>query len=205
MHTGLPKDIFSQGVRRLIQRDGIIEVSLQASVDSNMFCSTDGSQEDLIHCPNLKTLDINSLSDYRYNDLTVEGDELVSLVVIYSQDTEGPDLSNSNQRNSRGTRRAGKRKHRQKSHQQAMDRFHLAAARSVSHMPKILYFSCRSPGRALEGFSFSKQSDNPYKGLMVYGDPDKFRLSQEALDAWKTTTEAHGIAFSPRIIDNIEL
>ncbi|KAI6767769.1 hypothetical protein HG530_005778 [Fusarium avenaceum] len=201
MHTGLPDDIFSQGVRRLIQRDGIIEVSLQASVDSNMFCPTQGSQEDLIHCPTLEKLEINFLSDYHYKKLMVHGDDLVDPIRTYCQDTEGPDLSNSKEGNSRGTKQAGKHERRHK----AMDRLILAAARSVSHMPKIVYFSCRLPGKGFEGLTFNKEPNDPYEGLIVYEDPEKFRLSKAAWNAWKTTSETHGIEFNPLIIDNIEI
>lgn len=201
MHTGLPDDVFSQGVRRLIQRDGIIEVSLRASVDSNIFCPTQGSQENLIHCPTLKKLEINFLSDYHYKKLMVHGDDLVDPIRTYCQDTEGPDLSNSKEGNSRGTKRAGKHERRQK----AMDRFLLAAARSVSHMPKIVYFSCCFPGKGFEGFTFNKQPGDPYEGLIVYEDPEKFRLSTAAWNAWKTTSETHGIEFNPCIIDYLEI
>jgi hypothetical protein len=190
MHTGLPGDIFSQGVRRLIQRDGIIEVFVKASVDSNMFCPTHGSQEDLIHCPTLKRLEINFLSDYRYKKLMVDGDDLVfPFGTHWRQDVGGPDLSNSNERNNRGTRRAGRRKRRQKYRQKAMDRFHLAAARSVGRMPNIVYFSCHSPGKGFGGFTFSKQSGDPNEGLTVYENLGKFRLSKEAWNSWKTTSE----------------
>jgi hypothetical protein len=206
MHTGLPGDIFSQGVRRLIQRDGIIEVFVKASVDSNMFCPTHRSQEDLIHCPTLKRLEINFLSYYRYKKLMVDGDDLVfPFGTHWRQDVGGPDLSNSNERNNRGTRRAGRRKRRQKYRQKAMDRFHLAAARSVGRMPNIVYFSCHSPGKGFGGFTFSKQSDDPNEGLTVYENLDKFRLSKEAWNSWKTTSETHGIEYNPGIMGNTDL
>ncbi|KIL95758.1 hypothetical protein FAVG1_00496 [Fusarium avenaceum] len=199
MHTGLPGDIFSQGVRRLIQRDGIVEVYLHACVDSNMFCPTLESQEDLIHCPTLERLEINFISNYRYKKLMVDADDLSRPIdTYYIQDIEGRDL----EKNGRGTRRAGRRKRKQKSRQKTMNRFHLAAARSVSHMPKIVYFSCRSPGKYFGGFTFSKQLDDLYEGLMVYEDLDKFRLSQAAWDAWEETSETHDIEFYPSIIDD---
>ncbi|KAH6969191.1 hypothetical protein DER45DRAFT_589682 [Fusarium avenaceum] len=206
MHTGLPSDIFSQGVRRLIQRDGIVEVYLHASIDSNMFCPTLESQEDLIHCPTLERLEINFINNYRYKKLMVNADDLSRpLDTYFIQDIEGRDLSISSGENGRGTRRAGRRKRKQKSRQKTINRFHLAAARSVSHMPKIVYFSCRSPGKYFGGFTFSKQLDDPYEGLMVYEDLDTFRLSEAAWDAWEKTSEIHDIEFYPSIIDDSDI
>ncbi|KAH7203580.1 hypothetical protein DER44DRAFT_898845 [Fusarium oxysporum] len=196
------REVLSEAVRRLAQRHGIREITLLASVDSAIFQpSTETS------CwPTLESFTFAFCDVLPSGEWVVTGENPLSAEEEEYQRQESREGMADGHYCPPGCEIENSFKSRMK--EGTMDRFLLAAAQAVCHMPKIRKLSVRhvfDPTGVEEdilraGFNFSTAT-----GLMVLGKTDVPILSHEALEAWKTAMKTHDIVFDRCLTNELDV
>ncbi|KAF5266921.1 hypothetical protein FOXYS1_2227 [Fusarium oxysporum] len=196
------REVLSEAVRRLAQRHGIREITLLASVDSAIFQpSTETSCGPTLESFTFALCDVLPSGEWvatGENPLSAEEEEYQRQEVREGMADghycpPGCEIENS---------------FKSRMKEGIMDRFLLAAAQAVCHMPKIRKLSVRhvfdptdfEEDISRAGFSFSTAT-----GLMVLGKTDVPILSHEALVAWKTAMKTHDIVFDRCLTNELEV
>ncbi|KAJ4048309.1 hypothetical protein NW763_009721 [Fusarium oxysporum] len=196
------REVLSEAVRRLAQRHGIREITLLASVDSAIFQpSTETS------CwPTLESFTFALCDVLPSGEWVVTGENPLSAKEEEYQRQEVREGMADGHYCPPGCEIENSFKSRMK--EGIMDRFLLAAAQAVCHMPKVRKLSVRhvfdptdfEEDISRAGFSFSTAT-----GLVVLGKTDVPILSHEALEAWKTAMKTHNIVFDRCLTNELDV
>ncbi|KAF5578765.1 hypothetical protein FPCIR_11417 [Fusarium pseudocircinatum] len=202
MATDSDVDDLSEAVQRLTQRHGLREIILLASIDSAIFQPT----KENACWPTLESF------KFAFCDVLPSGEWVVT--------GENPLPAEEEERQRQETREWAtdgiycppgceiENSFKSGMKEAVMDRFLVAAANAVCHMPKIKKLSVRhvfDPTDFEEDISRAGFSFSTAKGLMVLGKTDIPVLSSEVLEAWRAATKTHDVVFDRCLTNELEV
>ncbi|KAF5544472.1 hypothetical protein FMEXI_6585 [Fusarium mexicanum] len=202
MAADLDADVLSEAVQRLTQRSGIREIILLASIDSAIFQPTKANP-----CwPTLESFTFAFCDVLPSGEWVVTGENPLPPEEEERQRQETREWATDGIYCPPGCEIENSFKSRMK--EAIMDRFLVAAANAVCHMPKIKKLSVRhvfDPTDFEEDISRAGFSFSTAKGLMVLGKTDIPVLSSDVLEAWRTAAKTHDVVFDRCLTNELEV
>ncbi|KAM0559964.1 hypothetical protein ACHAPJ_003918 [Fusarium lateritium] len=188
-----PGDLLSRSLHQFIQRDGLDDFYLRASVDSTIFWPHQPQAKSNAYWPSIRVLHVE------LNGVLPSGQWID--VPVGSGSTTGPSplyYSFENELTGESFEWLLPLTY----NQAAMDGFAFAAGKCAAYMPKIQEFNVFHHGRSHAGICFNTIVQNE-PCLEFAGDPDIPEPSSETLEIWRETVKTHGLEWQVNITDDM--